>query len=80
MGSLFAVSRFQHPPQGTASPAPRAQGGALRRTENGYILEQTMHGWYYEPNGKAGDTTVSRRVVEIKANLERIRELVQNVE
>lgn len=33
------------------------QGGALRRTENGYILEQTMHGWYYEPNGKAGDTT-----------------------
>jgi uncharacterized protein (TIGR00255 family) len=29
---------------------------------------------------KAGDTSVSRRVVEIKANLERIRELVQNVE
>ena len=29
---------------------------------------------------KAGDVTISRHVVEIKAALEKIRELVQNVE
>ena len=29
---------------------------------------------------KAGDVTISRHVVEIKATLEKIRELVQNVE
>ena len=29
---------------------------------------------------KAGDVQISRHVVEIKANLERIRELIQNVE
>ena len=29
---------------------------------------------------KAGDVTVSRHVVEIKATLEKVRELVQNVE
>lgn len=27
MGSLFVVSRFQHPPQRTASPASRALSG-----------------------------------------------------
>jgi uncharacterized protein YicC (UPF0701 family) len=29
---------------------------------------------------KAGDVTISRHAVEIKATLEKIRELVQNVE
>jgi len=29
---------------------------------------------------KAGDVQISRHVVEVKANLEKIRELIQNVE
>lgn len=29
---------------------------------------------------KAGDVTVSRRVIDLKAHLERVRELIQNVE
>jgi uncharacterized protein YicC (UPF0701 family) len=29
---------------------------------------------------KAGDVGVSRRVVDLKATLERVRELIQNVE
>jgi len=51
--------------------------GAGRRLE---FVVQEMGREANTMGSKAGDTTVSRHVVEIKATLEKIRELIQNVE
>ncbi len=51
--------------------------GAGRRLE---FVVQEMGREANTLGSKAGDVVISRRVVELKANLEKIRELVQNVE
>jgi uncharacterized protein (TIGR00255 family) len=51
--------------------------GAGRRLE---FVVQEMGRETNTLGSKAGDVTVSRHVVEMKATLEKIRELVQNVE
>jgi uncharacterized protein (TIGR00255 family) len=51
--------------------------GAGRRLE---FVVQEMGRETNTLGSKAGDVTVSRHVVELKATLEKIRELVQNVE
>jgi uncharacterized protein (TIGR00255 family) len=54
-----------------------AGDGAGRRLE---FVVQEMGREANTMGSKAGDVGVSRRVVDIKANLERVRELIQNVE
>lgn len=55
----------------------RKQDGAGRKLE---FIAQEMGRETNTIGSKANDTEISRRVVEIKASLERIREQVQNVE
>lgn len=54
-----------------------AADGAGRRLE---FVVQEMGREANTLGAKAGDVAVSRRVVDLKANLERVRELIQNVE
>nr|MCU0703853.1 DUF1732 domain-containing protein [Fimbriiglobus sp.] len=54
-----------------------AADGAGRRLE---FVVQEMGREANTLGSKAGDVRVSRRVVDLKANLERVRELIQNVE
>jgi uncharacterized protein (TIGR00255 family) len=54
-----------------------APEGAGRRLE---FVVQEMGREANTMGSKAGDVTISRHVVEIKATLERVRELIQNVE
>jgi len=54
-----------------------AADGAGRRLE---FVVQEMGREANTMGSKAGDVNVSRRVVDLKANLERVRELIQNVE
>lgn len=54
-----------------------ASDGAGRRLE---FVVQEMGREANTMGSKAGDVGVSRRVVDLKANLERVRELIQNVE
>lgn len=54
-----------------------AADGAGRRLE---FVVQEMGREANTLGSKAGDVNVSRRVVDLKANLERVRELIQNVE
>jgi uncharacterized protein (TIGR00255 family) len=54
-----------------------AADGAGRRLE---FVVQEMGREANTMGSKAGDVGVSRRVVDLKANLERVRELIQNVE
>ena len=51
--------------------------GAGRRLE---FVAQEMGREVNTLGSKAGDVTISRQVFELKASLEKIRELVQNVE
>lgn len=54
-----------------------AADGAGRRLE---FVVQEMGREVNTMGSKAGDVTISRHVVEIKASLEKVRELIQNVE
>lgn len=72
------VTRFEaHLEQYASIVSDGAADGAGRRLE---FVVQEMGREVNTMGSKAGDVTVSRHVVEIKATLERVRELIQNVE
>jgi uncharacterized protein (TIGR00255 family) len=71
------VTRFTAHLEQFAAIVTDGADGAGRRLE---FVVQEMGREANTMGSKAGDVTVSRHVVEIKATLERVRELIQNVE
>lgn len=71
------LEQFEATVEAEGAGTGRKQDGAGRKLE---FIAQEMGRETNTIGSKANDTEISRRVVEIKASLERVREQVQNVE